>query len=108
MTTTRLSRQLTLHLASGSPKKYMQETHRTTINRETLEENIEIITTCNDSRRLAISKALYIKDMNPQMNQQADDLQALPSARSARAAHQPTEQALLPYPPTCESPRKNE
>ncbi|MPC92076.1 hypothetical protein E2C01_087148 [Portunus trituberculatus] len=76
MTTTQLSRRLTLHLASGAPKKHMQETHGTTINRETLEENTEISITCNDLRCLAILEALYIKDMNPLMNQQADDLQA--------------------------------
>ncbi|MPD02885.1 hypothetical protein E2C01_098494 [Portunus trituberculatus] len=69
----------------------MQETHGTTINRETLEENTEILT-----RRLAILEALYIKVMNPAMNQQADDLQALPSARGARTAYQPAEQAPLP------------
>ncbi|MPC74602.1 hypothetical protein E2C01_068968 [Portunus trituberculatus] len=38
------------------------------------------------------------------MNQQADDLQALPSARRARAAHQPTAYCLLPNtPPTNQS-----
>ncbi|MPC74603.1 hypothetical protein E2C01_068969 [Portunus trituberculatus] len=54
----------------------------------------------------AILEALYIKDMNPMMNQQADDLQALPSARRARAAHQPTEQAPLPNTPQTNQSRK--
>ncbi|MPC79906.1 hypothetical protein E2C01_074462 [Portunus trituberculatus] len=96
MTTTQLSRRLTLHLASGAPKKHMQETHGMTINKETLEENTEILANCNDSRCLAILEALYIKDTNPAMNQQEDDLQALPSARRARTAHQLAEQTPLP------------
>ncbi|MPC41515.1 hypothetical protein E2C01_035110 [Portunus trituberculatus] len=48
------------------------------------------------SGRNHLGEALYIKDLNPQMNRQADDLQALPSARRTRAAHQPSEQAPLP------------
>ena len=105
MTTTRLSRRLTLHLASGAPKKHMQETHGATINRETLVENTEVLTTCDDPRRLAIIEALYIKDMNPSMNQQADDLQALPSARRTGAARKPTEQATPPSTPPASQSR---
>ena len=37
--------------------------------------------TCSDTRRLPVLEALYIKELNPSINIQANDLQALPSVR---------------------------
>ena len=73
-----------MHLASGAPKKHLRDEHGITITRKTLEENTEIIDGCNDGRRLNILEALYIKENNPRLNTQAEDLQALPSMKKSR------------------------
>ena len=39
---------------------------------------------CTDVRRLPILEALYIKDLNPKLKVQANDLQVLPSMRRKR------------------------
>ena len=84
MTTTKLSRRLTMHLAAGAPKKHLKEEHSIAITRKTLEENIEIIDRCLDGRRLSILEALHIKENNPKLNIQSEDLQALPSMKKAK------------------------
>ena len=81
MTTTKLSQRLTSHLTNGAPKKHLHEAHKTKITRQILEENTEIIDNCPDHRRLSILEALYIKELNPSLNIQAEDLQAIPSLR---------------------------
>lgn len=86
MTTVKLSRRLTYHLASGAPKSHMRKEHNKTLTREILEKNTEIITTCTDMRRLPILEALYIKEMEPSLNIQHLDLQALPSMKRKSAA----------------------
>lgn len=86
MTTVKLSRRLTYHLASGAPKSHMRKEHNKTLTREMLEKNTEIITTCTDMRRLPILEALYIKEMEPSLNIQHLDLQALPSMKRKSAA----------------------
>ncbi|XP_050699344.1 uncharacterized protein LOC126986892 [Eriocheir sinensis] len=96
MTTTRLSRRLTFHLASGAPKKHLKKQHRINITREMLENNTEILTTCPDTRRLPILEALYIKATNPTLNMQAEDLQALPSARRTSLTSTPAQPVVTP------------
>ena len=81
MTTTKLTRRITMHLASGAPKNHLRSEHNTIITRKYLEENTEIIDSHQDERRLSILEALYIKDQNPKLNIQAEDLQALPSMK---------------------------
>ena len=81
MTTTKLSRRLTYHLTAGAPKNHMKNHHNTTLTREILIENTEIIDCCTDPRRLPILEALYIKELKPSLNAQHTDLQALPSMR---------------------------
>ncbi|KAG0730551.1 hypothetical protein GWK47_028007 [Chionoecetes opilio] len=49
------------------------------------EENTELIDMCADVRRLPILEALYIKEINPKLNVQANDLQALPSMNRTKA-----------------------
>ena len=73
-----------MHLATGAPKKHLREEHSIAITRKTLEDNTEIIDGCNDTRRLNILEALYIKENNPKLNIQAEDLQALPSRKKSR------------------------
>ncbi|KAG0721961.1 hypothetical protein GWK47_045373 [Chionoecetes opilio] len=81
MTTTKLSRRLPCHLTSGAPKSHLLEKHGIIITRKFLEENTELVDICADVRRLPILEALYIKDINPKLNVQAYDLQALPSMK---------------------------
>jgi hypothetical protein len=70
MTTTTLSRRLTMHLASGAPKKHMQEVHNATLTRQTLVENTKIIRQLSDPSRLAICEALLVRESNPIINLQ--------------------------------------
>ncbi|XP_076051515.1 uncharacterized protein LOC143031487 [Oratosquilla oratoria] len=85
MATMRLSRRLSYHLTSGAPKNHLNEAHSITLSRENLEENTEILDLCTDDRRLPILEALYIKELSPDLNKQADDLRALPSMRQTGA-----------------------
>ena len=91
MTTTKLSRRLSYHLTSGAPKTHTEQTHKMKLTRKTLEENTEIIATCNDFRRLPILEALYIKEMEPNLNIQQQDLQALPSMRRNEKQEAPSQ-----------------
>ncbi|KAG0729054.1 hypothetical protein GWK47_031150 [Chionoecetes opilio] len=92
MTTTKLSRRLTCHFTSGTPKSILLEKHGITITRKYIEENTEMVDMCADIRRLPILEALYIKDNNPKLNVQAHDLKALPSMRRTKGSDiQPAE-----------------
>ena len=81
MTTMKLSRRLSYHLSSGAPKNHHRDAHQIVLDRETLDKNTEIIAINQDERRLAILEALFIKDLSPNLNTQALDLQALPSVK---------------------------
>ena len=81
MTTMRLTRRLSYHLNNGAPKNHAQKIHKVKLERAHLNENTEIIATHNDNRRLEILEALYIKELNPNLNCQKIDLQALPSMK---------------------------
>ena len=81
MTTMKLTRRLSYHLNNGAPKNHAQKTHKVKLERAHLNENTEIIATHNDNRRLEILEALYIKELNPNLNCQKIDLQALPSMK---------------------------
>ena len=84
MTTTKLSRRLTFHLAAGAPKNHLMNEHSMALTRALLEESTEILDICPDTRRLPILEALYIKEMSPTLNIQAENLRALPSHRPDR------------------------
>ena len=81
MTTMKLSRRLSYHLSSGAPKKHLQDAHNIPLKRQDLDKNTEILSTQQDPRRLCILEALHTKDLSPNLNIQAIDLQALPSMR---------------------------
>ena len=81
MTTMKLSRRMSFHLASGAQRNHMRQQHQTTLTREFLENNTTVIEECHDVRRLPILEALHIKELKPNLNTQALDLQALPSMR---------------------------
>ena len=87
-----------MHLASGAPKNHLREEHGITITRKILEENTEVIDRCPDGRRLGILEALHIKEDNPKLNIQSEDLQALPSMKKTRhkseAASPPSDEEI--------------
>ena len=81
MTTTTLSRRLTLHLQQGGPKEHLQTSHRQSLDRETIVNNTEIVAMERDTRRLAILEAIIIKELQPSINRQVEDFAILPSMK---------------------------
>ena len=71
MTTTTLSRRLTMHKSSGAIQAHMKSRHNRTVTREELEDNTEILRAETDFIRLRILEALYIQEKCPTLNQQA-------------------------------------
>ena len=70
MTTTTLSRRLTSHLQTGTPKTHTLPEHGITLSREMLVNNTKIIDSTGDKRRLQIKEALHIQKIKPSMNVQ--------------------------------------
>ena len=70
MTTTSLSRRLTMHLQAGSIKEHMTQQHNISLDRKQVEDNTVIIRSCNDVTRLHILEALYIRERCPSINNQ--------------------------------------
>ena len=82
MTTTKLSRRLTLHLSNGAPKRHAEEVHGTQLTRQMLVQGTTILQPINDPHRLQILEALYIKQKNPSLNLQIGDMYIIPSLRN--------------------------
>ena len=70
LTTTTLSRRLTMHLSNGGPKQHTQNSHNINLTRESLVNNSKIICSNNDPYRLSILEALYIRKLCPSINKQ--------------------------------------
>jgi hypothetical protein len=70
MTTTTLSRRLTMHLSSGAPKKRMKDEHNVTLTRQILVENTKILKQFHDPSRLAIYEALLVRENSHSINLQ--------------------------------------
>ena len=68
VTTTTLSRRLTMHLRDGAPKEHMHHSHNTTLTRKHLTENTHIIASSSNPNRLHILEALYIRERSPDIN----------------------------------------
>ena len=88
MTTTKLSRRLTLHLNDGAPKKHTREVHGTSLTREMLVEGTTILQQEKNAQRLQILEALLIKDLRPTLNCQANELYVIPTSRTIDPRHQ--------------------
>ncbi|MPC37266.1 hypothetical protein E2C01_030740 [Portunus trituberculatus] len=56
------------------------QVHKTALTRQYI-ENTEVITSCKDNRRHPIIEALYIKNLEPNLNLRNLDMQALPSMK---------------------------
>ena len=70
LTTTTLSRRLTMHLRDGAPHDHTAQTHNRHITRRDQTDNTTILTTCNDKRRLQVLEALFIRKEKPKLNKQ--------------------------------------
>ena len=70
LTTTTLSRRLTMHLSNGGPKQHTQNSHNINLTRESLVNSTNIICTNNDPYRLSSLEALYIRKLSPSINKQ--------------------------------------
>ena len=70
LTSTTLSRRLTLHLGEGGPKKHSFEAHRTTLTRQMLEQSTSILKREQSFDRLHIIEAIMIQARNPAINKQ--------------------------------------
>ena len=79
MSSMKLSKRLTYHLSSGAIKDHHRVAHNSKLTRDELTDNTTILATNQDGRRLPILEAIFIKDISPNLNIQANDLQALPS-----------------------------
>ena len=70
VTTTSLSRRLTMHKGGGAPKSHHENVHDLPITRNILVNNTKIIKAENDNNRLMIIEALLIQSKQPVLNQQ--------------------------------------
>ena len=82
MTTTKLSRRLTMHLANGAPKRHTEEAHDVRLTREMIVQGTTILQHNNDRHRLQILEALIIREKNPTINLQLIDNYIIPSHRN--------------------------
>lgn len=74
LTTTTLSRRLTMHLQSGAIKNHYTNKHRQQLTRTNLVENTKIIKKAQDYQHLQILEALLIKKNRPHLNLQSTGL----------------------------------
>ena len=70
VTTTSLSRRLTMHLRDGAPHDHMAHHHNTTLTRQQLVDNTFIVKSQPCAARLLIHEALLIRDRTPSLNKQ--------------------------------------
>ena len=71
MTTTTLSRRLTMHVASGGPKQHALTNHPMPHTREELVNNTKIIFSESNNNKLSITEVLLIQKMQPSINTQS-------------------------------------
>lgn len=72
MTTTSLSRRLTMHLQSGGPLTHMEKHHHQRLTRHMLTSNTTILAHGATGRYLTALEAVYIRDLDPLINKQVN------------------------------------
>ena len=75
MTTTTLSRRLTMHLQSGAIKAHFQQKHGSAPTRQDLVDNTRVLHRDSDAGRLSILEALLILERKPAINNQVTGYQ---------------------------------
>ena len=73
VTTTSVSRRLTMHSQNGGILKHFQQDHHCKPTRQQLTENTTILTHDNNKNKLMIKEALLILQHNPSINRQFDN-----------------------------------
>ena len=72
MTSTSLSRRITMHLQNGGPKAHTEKFHSSPLTRKDMTDNIRILTATSDKRRLPVLEAVLIREFDPQINSQVN------------------------------------
>ena len=72
LTTTSLSRRITMHLQSGGPKTHSETEHDTPLTRRDMTEHTTILGTASDKRRLPVLEAVLIREIDPYINMQTN------------------------------------
>ena len=72
LTTTSLSRRVTMHLQNGGPKSHSEEYHDLPLTRKDMTENTRILATTADKRRLSVLEAVFIRELGPHINLQVN------------------------------------
>ena len=67
---TTLSRRLTMHLGKGAIKDHSQQQHQSTMTRDSIVSNTNIIRRENDTVRLQVAEAIIILTDDPHINKQ--------------------------------------
>ena len=77
VTTTSVSRRLTMHARDGSILKHMAQAHNKTPTRQDLVDNTRILKQCNNHKKLHILEKVYISQHAPIINIQTDTVSTL-------------------------------
>ena len=72
LTTTTLSRRLTMHVQQGGPRKHTETEHGRNLTRTLLNENTTILAHESNAKRLSTLEAVYIRIFNPAINLQVN------------------------------------
>ena len=70
LTTTSLSRRITMHLQNGGPRTHTERYHDTPLTRKDMTENTKILAVTSDKRRLTVLEAVFIRELGPPINLQ--------------------------------------
>ena len=73
MTTTTLSRRLTMHLQDGAIKRYFL-VNGYSLNREALVNNTIILMRCNNKKSLEVAESIFIGEFKPNINVQSKNM----------------------------------
>lgn len=76
-TTTSLSRRMTMHLQEGAPDKHLRRDHGKTLTRDILVNNTDILTHCQDKKKLQVLESVFIRDLSPTINRQMNQASTL-------------------------------
>ena len=77
MTSTTLSRRLTMHKQNGSIRNHSYDDHDTVLTRQILDSRTKIVRLKHDLRRLIIFEALIILAKNPALNIQTSEMRRI-------------------------------
>ena len=71
-TTTSLTRRITMHLQQGGPLTHTRQDHNENLTRQLMTQNTKILAKSREKRRLIALEAIFIREMDPSINKQAN------------------------------------